>query len=478
MKSKIGRYLQVMLACFFLISLFSVSGQAAVRQADVTTPREGDALVSISGKFFTEPAQTTLNRINQIRKEACQMHYPDPRTQGRTRLSDSDYVPMKWSSGLEMIAQTRAAEADVRMDHVRPNNTICFSCTYDHVGSDGEVLAWFSSPFAASTLLTGVEIWYTEKRDWVNGNNYAVTGHYTAMIDPSNKYIGVGAFKAGNAGMYAVAGEVSRRSGLDESKVGVSGAYQQVIEIPASTLSISMANNQAVKVGSRVKIKTSASFVCDGRKFNCALTKAQFQSSNKYIVGVSSSGLMTAVAPGTVKVTLTAGSGTCTANVKSYYEIQYALNGGKNNPSNVTQYTTGSVNLLNPTKKGYRFAGWYEGGNKVSKVSGRHASVAAKWIKVVVGSSKIQSLRNLGKGQVQLVWGKASGASVYQVQYALNSRFTSGVKTVTTQGLTAAIPSLSAGKYYYFRVRSYAKDSLGNKVFGAWSPVRSLRITR
>lgn len=43
-------------------------------------------------------------------------------------------------------------------------------------------------------MLQAVEQWYSEKADYVAGNPNAVTGHYTSMIDPNNRYVGMGAF--------------------------------------------------------------------------------------------------------------------------------------------------------------------------------------------------------------------------------------------------------------------------------------------
>ena len=43
-------------------------------------------------------------------------------------------------------------------------------------------------------MLQAVEQWYSEKADYVAGNPNAVTGHYTSMIDPNNRYVGIAAF--------------------------------------------------------------------------------------------------------------------------------------------------------------------------------------------------------------------------------------------------------------------------------------------
>ena len=66
-------------------------------------------------------------------------------------------------------------------------------------------------------FLMGIEQWYGEMGDWI-GNTGEVTGHYTAMINPDNTYVGLATFI--NPNIYRLtttAGEFSKQSGLDES---------------------------------------------------------------------------------------------------------------------------------------------------------------------------------------------------------------------------------------------------------------------
>ena len=222
----------ILLAVVMLASLAVVSGpeatQAAVRTrgTDVTTPGAGNVFVKIRGNFFTEKAETILKKINDIRYEACEEGVPNP--SGGT-LTLSDYVPIKWASELEWIAQTRAAEASVLMDHQRPNGDMCFGCTHNNESSWAENLAW-----NYSGIMMGIDQWYDEKDDWVNQNSKAVTGHYTSLIDPYYQYIGIGCFRLNAGGYYSVSAEFSFMSGLEEKQIGVSGLYDQTIEVPKS----------------------------------------------------------------------------------------------------------------------------------------------------------------------------------------------------------------------------------------------------
>ena len=86
---------------------------------DVTTVKTGRMFLGIKGSYITD-MQNALNRINAIRKEACEEGIKDPRNESRN-LTSSDYVPIKWSSDLEYIARIRAAEASVYRQHIRLN---------------------------------------------------------------------------------------------------------------------------------------------------------------------------------------------------------------------------------------------------------------------------------------------------------------------------------------------------------------------
>lgn len=69
------------------------------------------------------------------------------------------------------------------------------------------------------------------------------------------------------------------------------------------------------------------------------------------------------------------------------YKINYELNGGTNNKNNPSTYlvTTNTINLANPTRKGYTFDGWFTESTfensieKIEKGSATNYSLYAKW---------------------------------------------------------------------------------------------------
>ena len=70
----------------------------ATLPTDVTTAKTDRMFLGIKGSYITD-MQNALNRINAIRKEACDEGIKDPRNESRN-LTSSDYVPIKWSSDL------------------------------------------------------------------------------------------------------------------------------------------------------------------------------------------------------------------------------------------------------------------------------------------------------------------------------------------------------------------------------------------
>ena len=78
-------------------------------------------------------------------------------------------------------------------------------------------------------------------------------------------------------------------------------------------------------------------------------------------------------------------------------------------------------------------------------------------------------------------WTKqASYTTGYQLQYALNSKFTSGQKTVNVAGasvVTKKIAKLKAKKKYYVRIRTYRTIN-GKTYYSAWSPAKTVKTKK
>ena len=83
-----------------------------------------------------------------------------------------------------------------------------------------------------------------------------------------------------------------------------------------------------------------------------------------------------------------------------------------------------------------------------------------------------------GKKKVTVRWKKLSGASGYQVQTALNKKFTKGKKSCLVKKAKTTkktVTKLKKGKMYYVRVRGYCMYQ-GRKIYGKWSKVKRVKV--
>ena len=169
----------------------------------------------------------------------------------------------------------------------------------------------------------------------------------------------------------------------------------------------------------------------------------KWSSSNTKIAAVDKNGKVKALQNGTATIKATAKDG---SGVSASCKITYKLGKGKNNDQNPEYYYNQKVNLKAASKKGYAFKGWYTDSKYTKKIttiaknSKKNITVYAKWEKVVV----------------------KKGA----------------VKKETVTGTSKTLSKLSKGKNYYVKVRAYKKDSTGAKVYGSFSSVKKVKISK
>ena len=151
------------------------------------TPSMSCIFVGVHGNFFTDK-EKALQRINEIRKEACDEGVKDPRT--KKKFTPSDYKPYKWSTELEFVSRIRSVEAGLTMEHERLNGKDIWTVEKNGITSSGENLAW---NWKEANSLDMIDQWYKEKKDWVTGGK-GVTGHYEHLISSRYSYVGLGWF--------------------------------------------------------------------------------------------------------------------------------------------------------------------------------------------------------------------------------------------------------------------------------------------
>ena len=278
-----------------------------ILETDVSSASDGCVMLGLPGEYIAAQ-QAVLERINAIRKEACEQGVPNPESATREPLSMDDYVPLKWSYDLEKVARIRAAETAMTADHVRTNTN-----TWQSVNSIdtyvGECAAWNYSKSATS----GIEQWYDEKSTWVNGES-GTTGHYTMMIRPAMRYLGGGTFYSPytqypNATLIEFYDKY-RDEEFDESFVNMTGECIQMLEVAEENL-----NGDPSLLGtfSGVKDDEQQLFLTTKTQYTGIFTAntkgllymegVNWSSSDSKVATVSSDGIVKAVKCGSATIT-------------------------------------------------------------------------------------------------------------------------------------------------------------------------------
>lgn len=304
-------------------------------------------------------------------------------------------------------------------------NWSAYNLAHSRLYNVGENLAWgYSDPF------TG---WYTQERNqWISGNtNFSSVGHYLNMCN--SDYVVTG-FAVNQYGSYGVTHEQSF--------------------LYASTGTDCMTVSQ---------FETKLNSYCNA--INAAKT-AYANAKTAYEEALAYQEQLQARVDA----------------LPTTYKITYVLNGGTNNSANPSTYknTSATITLKNPTRAGYRFAGWYSDKtytNKVTQiVSGSRGNKTfyAKWSKVTVGTPSGLVLTGLTYRRIRVNYKTVSGVDGYHIRYSTSEKMTSSRSAYTTER-KKVITGLKAGKTYYIQVRAFKKDSTGKAVYGSWSQKKKVK---
>lgn len=164
----------------------------------------------------------------------------------------------------------------------------------------------------------------------------------------------------------------------------------------------------------------------------------------------------------------------------SGYYIYRSVNGAsytkvKTITSNATVSWKDTGAKTNGTKYMYKVEAY----KTVSGTTYKSAVSAAKTM-YFVSKPAISSANNSAAGKILLKWTRNAKATGYQIQYSTSSSFASP-KSVTATGtsstLSKTIASLTKGKTYYVRIRSYKTVSNVN-YYSVWSATKSVKITK
>ena len=273
---------------------------SSIIPTDVKTPSKNCIFLGVFGDIRTDK-QASLDRLNAIRKEACEEGVKDPQT--KKKLTMSDYFPLKWSTDLEKISRIRAAESSFTIGHERLNGKSIWGVVFNNVRSWGENLAW---NWGSANSINMINQWYSEKHDWVTGGR-GVTGHYESIISTGYKYVGLGWFyneiaKYPNTlcGSFSHRGDIAPEDFLD----GKSNIIQ-TIEITKKKVERNFLEGKAKMLTGESQILTPKVKISGGYGLLPLnrYTTLSFKSDNNKIAKVSKYGKVTAYSQGTAKIT-------------------------------------------------------------------------------------------------------------------------------------------------------------------------------
>ncbi len=292
-------------------SSYKTVNAQTVLETDVTVASEGCILLGVYGSYYSQP-QEALNHINEIRKEACEAgNVPDPRNPSRM-LTSSDYVPIKWSTDLESIARIRAVEAGLTFTfmgsgHNRMNDKGWSSVIYNGMQTSSEVLAYSYS----TSMVSGIDLWYEEKADWVNQIAGAMTGHYESMINPDYLYVGLGDFYT-EAAKYpnTLAGEFSDTSkAISQTMQAAPVNVMQKIEVKKTYVTgYTLEGTDTIYTDKTTALTVRAILTREDETHKLwVLDDITYISSKPSVASVSSDGVVTGLKNGTTTITAKSG---------------------------------------------------------------------------------------------------------------------------------------------------------------------------
>ena len=284
---------------------------ATVFQADVVSPSNGNIFVYVDGTFLSESSAKLLNRINEIRKEACEEGIINPDTGNKLTLSD--YKPIIWCTALEDYARLRAAEASVNWSHIRPNNKSTFKnkvrLANGYHSSENLAMGY--------ELVASIEGYYSEKANWVKKSG--IYGHYTNMISPDNTLVGMAGFTQKGKSTFSAMefGTLfSNTNPNNSSVIGLNCAAMQLVEVNVSYLvnSISISGEHNIGVNNTTKLTASVSMK-NATKSAIVSDGLIWTSSDTSIVKVDNNGNIKGVSKGSATITAICGNKTATYTI-------------------------------------------------------------------------------------------------------------------------------------------------------------------
>ena len=286
---------------------------------------------------------------------------------------------------------------------------------------------------------------------------------------------------------------------VSSNKVVICGTYNSAAYKFAKASGFSFVRSDPVTVAAG----KSANLGVAGKR---ALT---YTSSNTQVATVSDKGVVKGIAPGTATITVKAAkTGNFDAITKT---VSVTVTKCETPLVSKVQNVNGGVKITFNTVPGVaKYRIYYKIGNGTWTRAADVTSSPYTWKKAVSGktySFTVRALNQYGKyisdynktgkkityaatptlstvsnnksRTVTATWKKCTGITGYNVQYSIYKNFKSYklVKIAGASKVSKAIGSLTKGKTYYVRIRSY-KTVSGKTYYSGWSPAKAVKITK
>ena len=368
---------------------------------------------------------------------------------------------------------------------------------------------------SAGVIITGKGDYIGIKNEsfWINQAPQTITASNLSLT-----YLKTGTIKvSGNKGELSFTSSNTAVATVDSAgKVTAKGAGTAKITIYAEeTNNYEAAAPKEItvtvsKAAQSITAKAAASSVAVGKTTTVSITGAKgtksYKSSDTTVAAVNAStGLVTAKKVGTVKITATsaatsnynAASKTVTikvvpaataslaaenqaAGIKLTWKKVTGANGYKvyRGTTLIKTITSGSTVTFedvkantNGTKYTYKV---------VAKGTTGDSTLSKSRVIYRVARPAVSSVTNTAASKMTIKWGKNAKATGYVIHYSTDKTFKSGNKSVTVTSastVSRVISSLTKGKTYYVRIRTY-KTVGSAKYWSMWSAARSVKISK
>ena len=108
-------------------------------------------------------------------------------------------------------------------------------------------------------------------------------------------------------------------------------------------------------------------------------------------------------------------------------------------------------------------------------------SSTTKKITITVKPSKaaLSSVSSPSAGKMTVKWKKNTSGKGYQIQYSTSSKFSSSKKVTISKNtqVSKTIGSLSKGKKYYVRIRTFKKVG-SSTLYSGWSSAKAVKVKK